>query len=212
MFVTAESDVSRLRPLGPPTEVSTGVRESLLEYMQRLYAHYIQARVINVNGHVSTTNRRWTASMTADAWVRYNQFEASLLKTGLESDHPDMATPTMDRLAKSGLKCALLLAASNHLGETVTITEQDIIRAFYYIEQWRLCTIEVLENIGKSREERDIELIHAAIVRQPNILRSKLMRDYHLTKRDADFILDTLDQRGLVNRIRSGRSERLVPI
>jgi DNA-binding MarR family transcriptional regulator len=94
------------------------------------------------------------------------------------------------------------------MGDAVTVTENDVVRAFYYVERWRPNSIEVLENIGKSAQEKDIELVYQAIRRQPNVMRSKLMRDYHLTKRDADLIVDTLDQRGLITRVRSGKSER----
>lgn len=208
VFVMAESDVSKLKPLGPPTDRSMGERDRILTYMHRLYSHYAQGKVLTVNGSVKSTMKRFDARLTPEAWARYNKFEADLLDLGLKSDHPDLTTPTMDRLAKSGLKASVLLSASRQLVDSVVVEEQDIVRAFYYVEQWRPNSIELLENIGKSALEKDIDLVYGAIQRQPNVMRSKLMRDYHLTKRDADLIIDTLDQRGLISRVRSGKSER----
>lgn len=211
VFIMAESDINRLKPLGPPTGESLAGRERILEYMQRIHGHYTGTNMVKVGGRVSTAPKRIEAHMVPEAWARYNQIEEAMLAVGLKADKADLATPMMDRLSKSGLKMAMLLAASRKLVDHVTIEMEDLLRAFYYIEQWRENSISVLSHLGMTQTERDIELIFQAIRRQPNVLRSKLMRDYHLTKRDADQILDTLDQRGLINRVRSGRTERLVP-
>jgi hypothetical protein len=115
----------------------------------------------------------------------------------------------MDRLAKSGLKCAVLLAAARDFRETVLVTEDDIIKAFEYVEEWRFYEIEVLRNIGKSSTEKILDQTLSMIQRTPNILRSTVMQRLHLTARDADQVFNTLDQRGVIVRTKSGKTERL---
>ena len=144
--------------------------------------------------------------------MKYNKFEAALVDLGLQSTQKDITTPTYDRLAKSGLKISMLLAASRRLSTEVVVEEKDIIKSFYYIEQWLPYTVEVIHNLGKTTQERLIEKVNLAIGRSPGVRRSQLMQRYRLTSRDVELIFGTLEQRGLIKRIRAGRGERLYPI
>ena len=134
-----------------------------------------------------------------------------MLQVGLDSDRADLMTPTMDRLAKSGLKMAILLAATR-AEPTVVVTEQDIVRAFYYIERWSVFTLDLIHNIGKTMSERQLERVHRSITQQPGITRSQLMQNHHLTARDADLVFETLMQRGLIEKKKVGRGIRYEPI
>jgi len=146
-------------------------------------------------------------------WVRYNSHEAQLVHSGLDSDRPDLMTPTFDRAAKSGLKMSLLIAAARNPtdDEFIIIEEKDIVRAFYYIEQWLPYTLDLMENIGVGASERQMEKIYKAIIRKPGITRSKLMQNFHLTSRDASLIFDTLEQRGVIIKQKVGRAEQYRP-
>lgn len=150
------------------------------------------------------------AEMTEEGWIRYNELETVLLDRGLKSDKPDIMTPVGDRLAKSILKCALLIAASRQKSERVLIEKIDILRAIKYGEQWRAHAQEVMDNVGKGEVERRLDTILKAIKKQDSVSRSKIMQSYHLTARDASIIFETLEQRGLITRQRSGRTEILV--
>jgi hypothetical protein len=143
--------------------------------------------------------------------VRYNALEASMLKWGLESTRPEVMTPTGDRLAKSMLKAAVLLAASRQREDRVEVTEGDIVRAISYGEQWRRHVQEVMENVGKGTHERLLDNIYGAVRRRPGVSRSLLMQNYHLTARDMNYIAETLEQRGLVTRQKAGRTEQFFP-
>lgn len=210
VFVTAVSDTSKMMPLGPPTDRSTGDRLLILDKLRDLYLRVSMDQQITVNGHVTLTKPRIEAQLTPEAWARYNKFESDLLDLGLRSVMPDMLMPTMDRLAKSGLKASVLIAASRGLqSNTLTVTEKDLIKAISFVNKWRDYAIQVIRNIGMSTQERLIDQVYSAILRSPDILRSTIMRNHHLTKRDADLILDTLEQRGLINRFRLGSGERL---
>jgi DNA-binding MarR family transcriptional regulator len=41
------------------------------------------------------------------------------------------------------------------------------------------------------------------------MLRSELMNNYHLSAKDADVLFSTLEQRGLIDRQKHGKTERI---
>ena len=212
IFITAESDVTRLRPLGPPTDTTSGARDQIRTALARIAGHYGRDVIMRVGDRDIASPKDTHAELTRDAWQRYNKFESDMLEVGIKSQNADILTPSFDRLAKSGLKAAVLIAASRRLDEHVVVTEEDLVKAFSYVEAWREHTMLVLNNIGKSAQEKTISLILEAIIRKPGVYRSELMQKYHLNSREMSLIMDTLDQRGQITRARQGRSERLYPI
>jgi ribosomal protein S25 len=212
LFVTALSDQSKLQPLGPPTERTLGNRVMILDKFRTLYASATQGQTVNVGGQAVVTAGRHEAQLTEDAWLRYNKLETDLVDLGLRSTMPEILMPMMDRLAKSGLKASVLIAASRGINGSIVVTEKDMIKAIWYVNKWRDYAIQIIRNIGVSAQERLIENVYKAIVRNPNILRSTIMQNYHLTKRDADVIMQTLEERGLITGVSHGRSVRYTPI
>ena len=212
VFITAESDLTRLRPLGPPTSASLAGRDRLVAKFTELTTHYRAVTIVHANGRNIEGPRTYKASLTPEAWQRYNKFEADLLAGGLKGFNEEVLTPCFDRLAKSGLKAAVLIAASRAYNDTVVVNLRDIVKAFWYVEQWREHTLMVLNNIGQTTSERQIELIRRAISKHEGVTRSTLMQTYHLTAREADNIFQTLDQRGQITRHKSGRTEKLFPV
>jgi hypothetical protein len=206
VFITAESDVSRLRPLGPPVARSEGNRQAVKNELADMYDHYNKTREITVlDGRVKLEKpAEFIASLTEEAWVRYNRIEAALLEGGLASARPEIMTPTFDRLAKSMLKAAVLIATSRKLTEgEVEVTEADIIKAAYYGEGWRAHVIEVMDNVGKGQNERQLELLMGAVRKRPHgVTRGFLMQAYHLTAREIEEMLTTLEQRDVITRSR----------
>jgi hypothetical protein len=208
VFITAKSNLAKMKPLGPPNESSIQGRDKILQSLIKIRARYHRQIEVNISSVKMSTQEVSHAELTPDAWERYNVMELRLLESGVKSIAQDMLTPTMDRLSKSGLKAAVLIAAAR-CDDRVLVEERDIVKAFSYVMHWREYAMEVISGIGTSQQESLIGLVFEAINRNPGVLRSTLMQNYHLTKRDADGIFDTLDQRGLINRIRSGRSEKL---
>jgi hypothetical protein len=206
IFVTAESDTSRLQPLGPPTAKVLGNKHLLLEEMTNLVEHYGQTRAVHIKeiGQTAQIEARTDAQLTEEAWLRYNALEASLVQSGLDSEKPELMTPLFDRLAKNTLKAAILLAAARQVGQQgVTVEVVDILHAIRYCKQWRAYAIEVVNGIGRTTYERDLERILVAIIKRPGISRSQLMQSYHLTAQQATQVFDTLIQRGQINMTRS---------
>jgi hypothetical protein len=211
IFITAESDVTRLKPLGPPTERSLGQKDILMSRLKHVRAHYDQVQQIHVDDKLFTSPKRWDATLTDDAWKRYNQIENDMLMSALNSSYRDVLTPSFDRLAKSGLKAAVLLSAARRLQDRVVVEEEDLIRAFAYVEQWRKYTLDVISNLGRTGAEAEVQRVLQTVVAKPGVMRSEVMQRYRLNSRDADGILATLEQRALINRVKSGRGERLYP-
>jgi hypothetical protein len=143
---------------------------------------------------------------------RYNLLEATLLQEGLKHKSPDLMTPTMDRLAKSALKASVLLAASRQVGHNkVLVEEEDVVRACYYVQQWRGYANMILSEIGESADERELGRVLAAIQRKPGISRSTVMNYFHLTSRNVGYVVETLEQRGLITITKNGRGQTFFP-
>lgn len=214
IFVTAESDTSRLQPLGPPTVKDLGNREVLLEKMEAIVDHYGQASHVTVKalGQRTPVAAHSPAELTRDAWKRYNQLENDLVQSGLDSEKPELMTPLFDRLAKNTLKAAVLLAAARQVGGThgkVVVELIDILHAIRYAKQWRAYAVEIVNGIGKTTYERDLERILGAIVKRPGISRSTLMQSYHLTASQATQVFDTLMQRSLISMTRTDSGKQI---
>jgi hypothetical protein len=185
-----------------------------MDELRDLSAAYTAMEQVKVKGKLVTTHNKrvWTAELTSQAWTRYNALETSLMKSGVKSEKPEVFTPMYDRLAKSLLKAAVLLAASRQAGcERVLVELRDIVHAAHYGQKWREYAKEVVINVGHSRDEKRIMTIYNAILRSAGIARSALMQAYHLSSRDANAALETLEQRGLITRTRVGRTEMIKP-
>jgi hypothetical protein len=213
LFLTAKSDVQKVKPLGPPSRRDMGEREFIKGRMRFLYDHYNQMVPMQVDGQGMKLSQpmEWEASLTDDAWARYNKVEDQFLKDGMATEHPDLMVPTYSRLSISILKAATLIAASQRLDDKVLVEEKHIVRALKYGQDWRHYANEVLNGIGKTTLEKELERILVAVTKNPGISRSTLMQNFHLSARQADAIFGTLDQRGQVIITRVGRAQILHP-
>jgi hypothetical protein len=208
IFVTAESDVSKLQPLGPPSMQNLDGRTKLLEELATLRDRYVRTNNVLLKGALVGIQTQKTDCVLSDAaWARYNQLEATMLYAGVNSDQPDVMTPVYDRLAKSTLKAALLVAASRMQDDDkITVELEDLLVALRYATHWRDYALEIVNGIGRSSNEHQLQRILASIKRHPGVTRSRLMQWYHLEARQAEIIFATLEQRGLVSSTRLGRT------
>lgn len=215
VFITAESDIKNVRPLGPPMPANVEAREAILKELRVLWEHYnvIDTFRLGDKGAVVGQKRHmWEVSMTPEAWTLYNRLEGDLVKAAMSAENFDIMSPTYDRLAKSGLKAATLLAAARVTRENVLVEGIDMLRAINYVEGWRTHTNIIIRGLGRGAEERELERVLSAITRKPGITRSSLMQTYHMNARRAGIIFDTLYQRGQIERTRQGRTEMLYPL
>jgi len=214
IFLTAESDVSRVKPLGPPITRDMAAREALLEEVRDLHRYYNQQLNVKIDetGIGLGVPRRWRGSLTKDAWARYGLFEKALLDAGVKSDRPDLMTPVYARLGMSALKAALLLAASDQRSDEVVVEEIHILHAIAFATKWREYAIDIINGVGMTQGERELDRIYGAIQKQPGISRSQLMQGYHLTARNADAVFQTLEQRGLITSTKFGKGTTYRPV
>jgi hypothetical protein len=214
IFITAESDVSKVQPLGPPTERNWGRRSEIKGELADIASYYDKYNQVVINDKVIGSPKKvlWNAELTPEAWARYNELEASLMHTGVHSEMPEIYTPLYDRLGKSILKASVLLAASRQKGaETVQVELADMVHAIYYGEGWRGYAKEIIVNVGVSRDEKKLNMIMNAIYKHGGMSRSAIMQSYHLSGRDMTAIVDTLEQRNLIQRTKVGRGEMFAP-
>ena len=208
LFLTAESTMERFKPLGPPTERDLGNRQALLDELTDLVAFYGRTMEVPVGtkGLTEEVPIIWRAEMTPATWARYAQLETDLMTAGLASEHAEVMTPTYARLSVSILKAAVLIAASEKRSEDLLVELPDLLKAIAYGEQWRSYAHEVINGIGRSAAERDIEKIFRAIRKhREGISRSKLMQTYHLTSKQADMIFGTLEDRSQIISSKLGK-------
>jgi hypothetical protein len=217
IYVDAETQFDNIRPMGPPTDEQDKVREKLEKELTNLVVTYdaemlMHVKIGNVRPTVKT-KRVWDAKLGPEAWDRYNELERTMLKSALDSDMPDLYVPMFDRLSKSTLKAAVLLAAArqNPRDElAVKVETIDILKAISYTEKWRQHTVYITENAGSTQIERKLSLIQQTVKKGPGITRGKIMTIFKLNSKEIEVALDTLEQRGVIKRERVGnRSERL---
>jgi hypothetical protein len=209
VFITAESDVRLLRPLGPPVVRDMREREEILEELRDLQAKYNQLRSAPERGVKLGPKDKWVARLTQGAWDRMNEFEATIMKAGSASERADILTPVYDRLSKSMLKAAILLAAAaSDDPDQVVVEEIDILHAISYASGWREHAIEIINGVGKTAAERDIERVVTALEKKKgkSATRSELMQRFHLTAKSADALFNTMTQRGVLNANTQGKA------
>jgi hypothetical protein len=214
VFITAESDITKVKPLGPPTDFTDNNRQAIYDELADMANHYKKTRKMVVTGSKIEieTAMHYPAKLTPEAWFRYNTLETMMLDIGMDTQRPDIMTPVYDRLCKSILKAAVLLAASEQRTDEIIVEEKHLVRAIGYGENWRTYANEIMNNVGKGQEERRLDNIYNAICREPGIFRSQLMTAYHLSAREASPIFETLEQRNLVSRRKHGRGEQFFPV
>lgn len=213
IFITAESDITKVKPLGPPTAIDLSNRAAISDELSDMYKHYTSTTTIHISKLKSSVDqkRTWNAQLTPDAWERYNVLESQMLQAGLASQRADVMTPTYDRLSKSILKASVLIAAARQRSDTITVELNDLLRAILYGEEWRAFAKEVIMQVGKGTNERQLDLILNAVIRRPGISRSILMQNYHLTSRGASEIFTTLEDRGAIIVQRVGKGQLVYP-
>jgi Protein of unknown function (DUF3987)/RepB DNA-primase from phage plasmid len=209
VFITAESDVSKVRPLGPPEEENLEGRERILTELRQIAQAHKHVEPVTFGGKVVGTQEvQVDVKMTERAWSRYNQVEQTLTQLGVDSGEELRAimVPMYVRLATSILKAAILLASARCLDGPVVVEEFDIIRAAAYGDTWRRYAQDIIINVGKGPLEHKIELVLRAVQKKNNFPRSRLMQTYHLTAREMSDIEKTLVDRGLISIGGGGRA------
>ena len=200
IIISADPDPARIRPLGPPIEQGTEARDSIKNELLDIHAHYVKKSPVVRDSHVlGELKKEFKAELTPEAWKRYNAFEMLMLNTALDAGL-DYLTPVYDRLAKSTLKAAILIAGSMQRSNKVLVDEIDILHAISYAKSWREYAQEIVTGIGKTHDERTLDRIYLYVrSKHPTgASRAELMTNFHLDAKQADLFFRTMEQRGMV--------------
>lgn len=211
IFICGEADPSKIRPLGPPTDENDTERQSLIKEFTKLYEFYHHEITQTIGNSTLIQPKIFKAKLTPEAWNLYNDAERRLTYYALNhAISAALLTPTLDRLAKSGLKLALLISASREYQENIIVTYDDMILALWYIEQWVPHSLEVISKIGHGIDERRLMQIYEAVRVSGKIRQSALMAQHRLMKKQSNDIFETLESRGLLRRSTGGRDPEWV--
>jgi hypothetical protein len=211
VFIIADADFNKIKPLGPPTQESAESRIAIVDRVRDIHAAYNgstfnQSMLINQYRDIKLTDK---------AWKRYNAAEEIMQLIGYHSGVDDLLTPMMTRLTISGLKIACLIAGSEQLDGDgpVTVEEVHIIKALSYVEIFKSSAMQIVNNTGMSTVERQLrrvlESVQTSVDGTP---RSTLMQRHGLMAKDADIILSTLEQRGLIRVENKGAARVVKPV
>src|SRR5690606_19530826 len=69
VIITAEADVSKIRPLGPPTETTSTGKQALIKRLLQIQTHYIRDEG-EADANSLRMPKKWHAELTPDAWGR----------------------------------------------------------------------------------------------------------------------------------------------
>jgi predicted transcriptional regulator len=207
-----EADLKSRKPLGPPSESSIEGRPRIFNKLADLYETYGMEVEAKIGGQKVTVPQRYIAKPTPEAWDRYNELDKVMMREAIESSgaYKDLALPTFDRLSKSMLKIAVILAAIRQRPKAsiVAVEEGDMINAAYYIQPWGQNAIKLMTSAGKGSRERLLEKVYDLIEGNPGIFKGEIMRKLHLHTKEATELLQTLEERGMVRKERHGKGYR----
>lgn len=207
IVVDAKTDLSKMRPVGPPTPQSTFYKNKVQDFFEELKQVYHQDVEFEVGDQKTKIPRRWTAEMTQEAWDLYNKYQSLLATDAHESPFAPTAIPTFLRMSFSLLKVAILIAVTRHPLSSegvLTVEEADVRYAAYYIQKWGRHTVELVKNAGKQSSERLLDRIIEFIRKNPGCTKSDVARRFRLYARDLKEVEATLIERGIIE-YRSGQ-------
>lgn len=208
LFISAESDIDNMRPVGPPTLKGLEQRRNLIEQLSTLQDTYCTPELVSLPNSKTQVQTQPTITAVLDeaAWERYNIIERELLALGLRSPNPAVYTPTFDRMAKTLLKLAMLLAACRQqpVDDSITVTLPDIITAGRYIDSWLPYTMSIIRNLGKTVSMANVEKFVNYIIANPGASRGTTMRALRLTAQEMDYMQETAERSGYIDVDRKG--------
>jgi DNA-binding transcriptional ArsR family regulator len=212
LVVTGDFNWFEMRKFGPPTGTSEAKHAELAEHLADLYENYATEVTIKIGGEKMTMPPRIMAMPTEEAWERMGAIDLILSKAAHESMVGNIAHPTFNRLTHSIIKMAVILAASRQTPDPktneITLTEDDVINAAWYGQKWGRHSVDLILRSGKAQREKDLDKVLSKIADNPGVQKSTVMQHLHLSKREADDQLGTLEERGLIRKERSGRGWR----
>jgi hypothetical protein len=214
LVVNGSVDLSRIRPTGPKEIAGSLQREKLVNELINLRDQYDPVGYIVVAGQripVGDFQNRpmIKAIFTQESWDFYGQLEMMMVVAANDSSFKEKALPTFERLSRSMMKLAVLIAASRQSPQdsSITVEIHDLKHAARFVQDWGKYSIELIMNVGKTNSMRMLDKVRGYIDGKPGIYKSELMRFTHLSSREMNEVIGTLIDRGEIIR-RAPKSSR----
>src|SRR5215831_10368230 len=201
-----EEDEDRYRTLGPPTDRGTSLRPAIFHKFADIFEVYSSEVETKIAGQKVLMPPRYIAKLTPEAWAKNGEYERKLNKAAKSSPIRGLALPTFERLSRSIVKMAVVLACMRQkpVQGIVTVEEGDIINAAWYAQKWGEDAIILMVNAGKGTHEKFLDKVCEFIEENPGVLRSVIMRRFHLDSKVMTAVIITLEERGMIRKERRG--------
>jgi hypothetical protein len=134
--------------------------------------------------------------LTNEALERFNRFKWEMGNWAENHKEKDSIEPSRQRLALSIWKCAVLLAMYDRSEE---VTEQHMITAIYYSEDWFWNLVEMAGAISASEWQRDVDKLETLIIDKGGKLRYE--EAYNKRKREFDEMVQALYSQARVQQV-----------
>lgn len=208
MIVTGDTDLSKLRRIGPPTTEVVEQRQEVYKRLAEMYKEYAIVGDVEILGVQSKGPIHVNATMSPEGWELYGDISERVTESAYNSPNQGLALPTFERMNVSMLKMAMLISASRQVpsneGE-IEVKVEDLRRAAMYVQTWGNHTIEVIANVGQTVIGRVLDRALKHIREHPGISRSDVSRVMNLTKRQMQEVEETLQDRGQISVAVHGR-------
>jgi hypothetical protein len=213
LVVSADADLTKLKPTGPSYLTGSVERKALSDRLAEMYEQYNPPRYMRIAGQDMAVDAKIKAHLTDDAWLAYQKIEGRMTSTAADSHISNLALPTFERLSRSLLKMSVLLGASRQepVNDEISIGTEDVQNAAWYVQRWGNHSIELMYNAGKPSTMKVLDRIRGVITEKPGMSRGEVMRLFHLTSRQMDEVMNTMEDRGEIRIQKEGRTRRYWP-
>lgn len=215
LVVGGLADLERIRNTGPQSQSGFVERQRIVNQLLDAREQYQVSGTMKIAGQeieIDNTSHRSLnqAILTDEAWKRYHKVETTMVEVAYNSYLSTLALPTFERLSRSVLKLAVLLAASRQVPKErkIEVAEIDVIQAARFIQRWGHYSIELILNVGKTPVLRLLDKVRRTIENKPGIMKSEILRQHHVSSRELNEVIINLIDRGEIKRKVKGRSEQ----
>lgn len=216
LIMRGYGDIERMRPIGPPTLVTTSKRDALKSTFTAYHEMYTKPEILMEmhDGQKMPISPDINVEFTDEMWVRCAVMEKELIGAAVDSPEASRAMPMFSRMYISLLKLTMLLAAARQdpVDFKVRAEMRDLLTAAFYIQKWGRHAVDLIRNSGVTADESKLMAVYRFIESQPGVLRSTVMQRHHMGKHAMDTIEETLEQRLMIQIQRKGRIKSYWPI
>lgn len=212
--IFGRTSVADLDLIGPRKQRAYKLKDDLIDELKAINALYDPPRpVLRVpNGDPAVgLPVPIEVDLSEEAWKRLKVANRYLLDTAENHDSRDLLLPCTERLITNILKVASLIAASRQrpvVDGVMIMQYEDLMLSLYYARGWLDHMLRIVTKIGRDPFDARTHQVLEFITKQGEggCTRSVVMRQYRMSKRDADDIFATLEEREEIVCVNTGKT------